>query len=626
MADTWSGGVVASMNGESPPTVPTWETVSVPGVPSAFDGEEGPIAYRRTFPDPRADDAERAELELRGVYGRAHVWINETYLGTHEGPIDPARFRFEPRETNELVVACEPSPSTAALRDRGATAGAVAVPGIRHGVTVHRIPESRLRAMQVVPEVDGDKASLSVTVSVDTIEPIDDVVTFSLRPNGFRGGGSMERTPIEADGDERVDVRTCIDVRDPSLWWPREAGPQHRYTLRAKLGDRSIERTIGLRTIEQDEDGLRVNGRQTPVRGLSIPPGASPTNAVDTAVDANATLVRFVGHVPPRSVYERCDEAGLLVWQDLPITAETDVETAIDVGERLVRHRDSNPSLAVLGVRDTGHAPFDDPVGTGALARLRMRWRAWRASADRTAADEIASALEGGLASVPLVGAPGTGADVVRFAPGARYGDAESVDWLFDRYLDDRTAGAVVSSPITARKGRRSDHSVANAAAGEPSDGATEDPVSTDGGASPGDEAAGDTALQASVESLRRRRTGFVLVEPLFDSGTVASGDSNSATDAVARKSAPAFEPLQAVVEGTPTAGDTVTVWLLNETPAVKEATVTARPVTTDDPLTASVAGFDSTVAGTVEIPADASHLELRVDTDDRSVRNEYTL
>src|SRR6056297_198051 len=156
MADTWSGGVVASMNGESPPTVRSWQDVSVPGVPTVFADEAGPIAYKRTFPDPRAGDDERAELELTGIYGRAHVWINERFYGTHDGPIEPGRFAFEPQATNELIIACEPSTSTAAVAERDELPATRAIPGIRGGVSLHRIPATGVRALQVQPTIDGD--------------------------------------------------------------------------------------------------------------------------------------------------------------------------------------------------------------------------------------------------------------------------------------------------------------------------------------------------------------------------------------------------------------------------------------------------------------------------------------
>ncbi|ELZ13677.1 glycoside hydrolase family protein [Halovivax asiaticus JCM 14624] len=627
MADTWSGGVVASMNGESPPTVRSWQDVSVPGVSTVFADESSPIAYRRTFPDPRAGDDERAELELTGVYGRAHVWINDRFHGTHDGPIEPARFAFEPQTTNELVIACEPSASTAAVAERDDVPAEFAVPGIRDGVSVHRIPTAGVRSLQVQPTVEDDRASLAVAATVQTVEPVDDVVTFSLRPNGFRGGGSMDRTPIEAGPGEQVTVETEIDVRDPVLWWPRGLGPQHRYTLRAKVGDRSLERSIGLRTIDSDDSGLRINGRPVPARGVSLPPGTASPATIEAAAAADATLVRFSGHVPSRSLYEACDEAGLLVWQDLPIAPSTDTEQATTVADQLYGHRYGNPSLSVVGIRDGGSAPFDDALGTGLLARARVRWRAWRADDDRGTVDDIAAAVPADLVPIPLVGPPGTGPDVVRLAPGWRYVDEASVEWLLDRYVDDDTMGAIVSSPVPTPTSDRPNLDATPPGSAEPDESSTA--VSADGGASTALDEQRSTALRSTVEALRRHKSEVVLVEPGREGG------SNSAIADEAHRVeawlggddiAGIFEPVRAVVDGRPSAGGTTTIWLVNETSDRVDATVTCRAADATEQLSVDIDAGGVAELGTFTIPSGASTLSLVVETDGGSSVNEYRL
>lgn len=603
MADTWSGGVVSSMNGDEPPTVPTWEDVSVPGRASQFADETAPIAYRRRFPDPRQDD-ERAELELAGVFGRAHVWINDAYLGEHDGPIESGFFPFEPESTNELVIACEPSASTAALAEREDLPDAAAVPGIRGGVTVHRRSGTALRSMAVRPHVADGTATLAVSVTVETADPVDDVLTFSLRPNGFRGGGSMDRTPVEAPGDERTTVETTIEVRDPSLWWPRELGPQQRYTLRAKLGEQSIERAVGLRTVERDAEGLRVNGHPVPARGFTVAPDVPIPAAIEAAVEANATLLRFPAHVPDRSVYEACDEAGLLVWQDLPIPTGFDVDRATEIGAGLSRSRGHHPSLATIGIQDAGAEPFEEPLGSGLLAKLRLRWRAWRTAVDRDSADAVAAALDEAVPSVPLAGAPGTGADVLRLAPGWRYLEPADADWLLDRYVDETTIGCSVGVPADS----------------SPDRGAPTRELS------PEDQA---RALKTVTESLRRRRSGLVLVETLFDAGgddalgvCTADGDPRPAFEAVGD----AYEPIQAVVEGQPQAGAAATVWVLNETTDGIEAAVTWNAGGETGALSTAVPPNDVAAAGSVTPPGDATELSLTVETGDAAVSNQYQL
>jgi len=99
--------------------------------------------------------------------------------------------------------------------------------------------------------------------------------------------------------------------------------------VRAKLGGDAVERTVGLRHVERDDDGLLVNGRHVRARGFTRLPGGDPGEDVRRAVDANATLLRARAHVPRQAFYEACDEAGVLVWQDLPASG---AELPVDRG------------------------------------------------------------------------------------------------------------------------------------------------------------------------------------------------------------------------------------------------------------------------------------------------------
>ncbi|WP_265110323.1 glycoside hydrolase family 2 [Halosolutus halophilus] len=621
MTDGWTGGIVESVAGDGSPSVDEWRPVTVPGRPAAFDGEsETPIAYRTTIPDPRDHDTERALLKLHGAYDRARVWVNGTELGEHEPHVVPAHLEFEPEPKNELVVACEPPTSFAGIYGTDEVPAETATPGIWWDVTVESRPRTFCRRLDVTPRLDGDGdgAAIEVDLEVDAGGAIDDAVTFSLRPEGFRGGGSMDRAPVTAAAGERVTVSKTIDVREPSLWWPREHGPQSRYTVRAKLGDDALEETVGFCRVDRDGDGLVVNGTRIPARGFTRLPGGDPGTDVERAIEANATIVRARAHVPSSEFYRAADEAGLLVWQDLPaIGADLDVDRGKTLATTLAETYGHHPSLAMYGVQDQPTDPFADPLGEGVLAKLALRYRAWRTGVDHDPATAIAEAFPDDRPVVPVTGAPGTDPDAAHIAPGWQYLAAADADWLLDRYPPrESIVTGFGAGSLTADVDHGTVPGLDRAPPGRRPDDVTES------------QRYQTRTLKTVAEALRRRGCGVLTAATLRDPAPgggmgvlTSAGEPKPAYEAIALS----FEPVQAVLDGPPKPGS-VGVTLCNDTTDDLEATVGWRAGDETGETAVSVGPLETASAGTATIPADADRVDLEVATADRTVRNRYDL
>lgn len=134
-----------------------------------------------------------------------------------------------------------------------------------------------------------------------------------------------------------------FSVPSPRLWWPNGLGDQPLYAMRVTLRDAAgaklDERTarIGLRKLElvrePDRWGrsfyFKVNGLPFFAKGTNwIPLDSHPSarrlderyrRDLGAARDANMNLIRVWGggYFSHDVFYDRCDELGLLVWQDL---------------------------------------------------------------------------------------------------------------------------------------------------------------------------------------------------------------------------------------------------------------------------------------------------------------------
>ncbi|RYG36185.1 hypothetical protein EON81_10520 [bacterium] len=167
-----------------------------------------------------------------------------------------------------------------------------------------------------------------------------------------------------------------LEVGDPKLWWPNGMGPQNLYDVKVELRDakgRVIDtgrRRIGLRTVtwfdktEKSPLGLAINGRRFFAKGSNWVPSDSLLRAnpekeralVKMTADANMNLLRLWGggHYEADSLFEACDEMGLLVWFEFKFADATypsfdpkwlaNVQAEARDNVRRVRH---HPSVAV---------------------------------------------------------------------------------------------------------------------------------------------------------------------------------------------------------------------------------------------------------------------------------------
>ncbi len=240
--------------------------------------------------------------------------------------------------------------------------------GMPGEVRLERWQGARIASVRpLVTACDARLARVEVRVQVEwAVEPLDGVharcelrmppreanAEPDHRAKGDRRPGKVVVLAAVGSGGAAVAV---IEVERPERWWPRGFGAQPLHALHVDLvdsdgrpiapaGARQREvRRIGLRTCELDTDpdefgtrfAFRVNGVHVPVTGANwIPASPFPVAGrddaaidalLDLATGANLGMLRVWGggiYEHPR-FYERCDELGLLVWQDFMFACAT---------------------------------------------------------------------------------------------------------------------------------------------------------------------------------------------------------------------------------------------------------------------------------------------------------------
>ncbi|MCM0676447.1 glycoside hydrolase family 2 protein [Micromonospora phytophila] len=350
--------------------------------------------YENTFDWTPGDD-DRVELVCAGLDTVATLTLNGTEVGRtqnmHRG------YRFDVRSLlgdgpNTLAVRFDSAYRYAeAQRDRlGDRPNAYPEPfqfirkmacnfgwdwgprvvtaGIWQEIGLHSWSTARLAAVRPLVTVDGADGRVELHVEVERAADV------PLTVHATVAGATAEAT---VPAGERTAVLT-LAVREPSLWWPRGYGEQHRHALDVALcgpDGRTLDtwsRRIGFRAVRLDTAGdrhgtpfaLHVNDTPVFVRGVNwIPDDAFPTRIgrdrlterLHQAAQANINLLRVWGggRYESDDFYDLADELGLLVQQDFlfacaayPEEEPFRTEVAAEAAEQVVRLA-SHPSLVL---------------------------------------------------------------------------------------------------------------------------------------------------------------------------------------------------------------------------------------------------------------------------------------
>jgi beta-mannosidase len=319
-----------------------WEAIAVPGhwrSASAFSESDGPLLYRTTFEHPAPATAQRTWLTFDGLFYQGDVWLDGAYLGDTEGYFFPHTFDVtEPlaartEHTLAVEVACAPQTDRAAKRnltgvfqhwdclDPQWNPG-----GIWRPVRLEATGAVRIRELRVLcSEATSERAVVVMRANLET----DDARSVTVRSSV--GDVDHELVQTLAAGENHVEWTITID--QPQLWWPWALGsqPLHDVAVEAWVDDGlSHRRTLrtGLRRVELRRWICSVNGERLFLKGSNQGPTrmalAEATadelaGDVKLAKDAGLDVLRVHAHVTRPELYDAADEAGLLLWQDLPL-------------------------------------------------------------------------------------------------------------------------------------------------------------------------------------------------------------------------------------------------------------------------------------------------------------------
>jgi beta-mannosidase len=351
----------------------------------------------------------RTLLRFEGVDHAARYFLNGEELGASEGMFRPVAFEIGDRlrEENHLAVVIERAPEcepqvgrTERVRLHKARMNygwdfcpRMVHQGIWDDVLLVSTGPIRIEDVWLRPILAADLSRAEVQVEV--------------RTSGAGGAAELMlrsgHKTVAAGKSELLGGRAVLtfELDSPEVWWPNGSGPQPLYSAEVRVvdgdGRESDRRSVpfGIRRVELDvnegaDPAARpytfvVNGRRLYLCGWNWVPidacyGPRRTGKLDhllgLARRAHVNLLRVWGGglIERSDFYDRCDQLGLMVWQEFSLSS-SGIESkpsedpaylallATDA-RAIVPRRRNHPSLVLWcggnELQTTGGKPLDD--------------------------------------------------------------------------------------------------------------------------------------------------------------------------------------------------------------------------------------------------------------------------
>jgi hypothetical protein len=388
VADGWPSSLA---RGEVPGSAPGKElSITVPGPLESISDTanyDGVVWYATTFRSSATTAGARQLLCFGQANYHTQIWIDEHYVGEHEGGYDAFEFdvsaAVRPGEeqvlsirlldpgvlrTGGMTLATTPHAKESWYHNFGGLLGPVEL------VSVDR-PVAR------ITHLDADPDARVVRVEVDLIaapgladeRSLLELVVARI-PLRARWDGTLDGLPVVARGRLRTrlgaepfSAELSAQLPQAEPWSPNR--PQ-RYAAVVLVdgedaGHPASRRSVGFRSIQLDADGLRLNGRLTGLYGVLYQPhwaglgGMTPDAeyleaTVATMLATGFNLVRAHVRPAPPAFLDAADRQGLMVLQEPAIGW---VEDDPDLAARLAHEVDwmvardhHHPAIIMWGI------------------------------------------------------------------------------------------------------------------------------------------------------------------------------------------------------------------------------------------------------------------------------------
>ena len=309
-------------------------TVDLPHTWNNIDGQDGgndywrgTCIYKTRFAAPAFDkNTQQVWLQFEGVNASAKVTLNGVEAARHDGGYSTFRADVTAllADSNELIVEADNSKNDRVYPQK---ADFTFYGGIYRDVSLLVVNRNHIAlgylggpGVQITPTVNGANADIEVKTWMEG----DGEVEFSI----YDAAGAEVLTGKGRDTTVTLERLHLWDgVRDPYLYTCAV-----RLVLNGEVQD-EVRQRFGVRSFSVDpKQGFFLNGRPYPLHGVSRHQDRKGLgNAITREMhdedmqlikELGANTIRLAHYQHDQYFYDLCDEAGMVVWAEIPYISE----------------------------------------------------------------------------------------------------------------------------------------------------------------------------------------------------------------------------------------------------------------------------------------------------------------
>ena len=321
-----------------------------------------PFTYTKSFDADPAWAGKEVSLVFDAAMANAVVLLNGEQLVAHKDGYTPFEARLTGRlkpGRNDLTVKIDGSENPA-IPPFGGRIDYLTYAGIYRDVWLKVTAPVSVGSIKVETP-DALAPRKSVRARVDLSNPGNAPVTGTLTATLRDASGKALATKSESAA-ARV-LFKFDDLGDIALW---DLDAPNLYSLEVTVGNDGVTTRFGFRTAEFTTEGFRLNGQPLKLRGLNrhqsfpyagygLGRAAQERDAEILKHELHLNIVR-TSHYPQSPWFlDRCDQLGLLVFEEIPgwqhIGDKAWQAEAIENVRRMITRDWNHPSIVIWGVR-----------------------------------------------------------------------------------------------------------------------------------------------------------------------------------------------------------------------------------------------------------------------------------